>query len=107
MRDGPTCRQSTPDPCREPNPFVRPRSPRWPLARQSAPWGCSRQVAQDAVVLGAGIDRSYFGKRERGERQPSLGIHLRVAGALGVSAAELVAATEKALPRKRVRRPGP
>ena len=59
-----------------------------------------RQVAQDAFALAAGIDRSYFGKLERGERQLSLGIMLRVAGALGVSAAELVAATEKALPQE-------
>ncbi|MEQ1682093.1 MAG: helix-turn-helix domain-containing protein [Burkholderiaceae bacterium] len=62
-------------------------------------------VAQDQMALIAGVDRSYFGKLERGERQPSLSILLRIAGALGVSGAELVKRTEAAMgkPKGRVR----
>lgn len=54
-------------------------------------------VAQDQLALQACVDRSYFGKLERGERQPSLGILLRIAKALGVSGAELVRRTEAAI----------
>ena len=62
-------------------------------------------VAQDQMALIAGVDRSYFGKLERGERQPSLSILLRIAAALGVSGAELVMRTEAAMtkPKGRVR----
>ena len=65
------------------------------------------QVAQDAFALVAGIDRSYYGKLERGERQPSLGLILRVSEALGVSAAEIVAEVEslREASKKPVRRP--
>lgn len=49
------------------------------------------------MALIAGVDRSYFGKLERGERQPSLAILLRIAAALDVSGAELVKRTEAAL----------
>lgn len=54
-------------------------------------------VAQDQLALLANIDRSYYGKLERGERQPSLGLLLRAAKALGVSGAVLVQATEQLL----------
>lgn len=54
----------------------------------------SAQIAQDAFALAAGIDRSYYGKLERGERQPSLSLILRVADGLGISAAEIIAAVE-------------
>ena len=53
-----------------------------------------RGVAQDAFALAAGVDRSYYGKLERGERQPSLGLLLRIATALDISGAELVALVE-------------
>jgi len=52
------------------------------------------------MALQAGVDRSYLGKLERGERQPSLGILLRIAGALGVSGAELVHRAEDLLAHK-------
>ena len=55
-------------------------------------------VAQDLFALNAGVDRSYYGKIERGERQPSLGVLLRIARALGVTGAELLAAVEAELP---------
>lgn len=51
-------------------------------------------VAQDAFALAAGVDRSYYGKLERGERQPSLGLLLRIAAALQISGAELVGLVE-------------
>jgi len=57
-------------------------------------------IAQDQMALQAGVDRSYLGKLERGERQPSLGILLRIAGALGVSGAELVHRAEDLLAHK-------
>jgi transcriptional regulator with XRE-family HTH domain len=58
-----------------------------------------RGLAQDEFALKASIDRSYYGKLERGERQPSLGLLLRVARALGVSGAVLVEQTEATLTR--------
>lgn len=54
-------------------------------------------VAQDQLALIADIDRSYLGKLERGERQPSLGMLLRIGGSLEVSGAELVRRVESAL----------
>ena len=54
-------------------------------------------VAQDQFALMASVDRSYYGKLERGERQPTLGLLLRIAGGLGVSGAALVEATEATL----------
>lgn len=56
-----------------------------------------RGIAQDAFALLAKVDRSYYGKLERGERQPTLGLMLRIATALGVPASELVAQTEMRL----------
>lgn len=63
-----------------------------------------RQIAQDAFALAAGIDRSYYGKLERGERQPSLGILLRIASALDESGASILAAVEDHLRTTRERR---
>jgi transcriptional regulator with XRE-family HTH domain len=56
-----------------------------------------RAIAQDQFALSADIDRSYYGKLERGERQPSLGLILRIAGALGVPAHQLVKQAEARL----------
>jgi len=58
-------------------------------------------VAQDRFALIAGIDRSYFGKLERGERQPSLALVLRVATGLGIKGSELLDLTESQLARRR------
>ena len=54
-------------------------------------------VAQDQFALLADVDRSYFGKLERGERQPSLGLLLRIAGALEISGGDIVKRVEKQL----------
>ena len=54
-------------------------------------------VSQDRMALAAGVDRSFYGKLERGERQPSLGIMLRIAVALGVTGTQLMSLTEHAI----------
>jgi transcriptional regulator with XRE-family HTH domain len=54
-------------------------------------------IAQDQFALLANIDRSYFGKLERGERQPSLALIIRVASGLGLPASELVQRLEQAM----------
>jgi XRE family transcriptional regulator, regulator of sulfur utilization len=52
-------------------------------------------VAQEALALDAGMDRSYLGKVERGEKQPSLDIVFRLAVVLGLSPSELVEKVSK------------
>lgn len=56
-----------------------------------------RSMAQDEFALMANIDRSYYGKLERGQRQPSLALILRIAAGLGTSASEILALVEKRL----------
>jgi len=46
------------------------------------------------VAALAGIERSHMGKMERGEHLPTLALIFKVANALKMSAAELVAGTE-------------
>ena len=58
-----------------------------------------RLIAQDQFALLAQVDRSYYGKLERGERQPSLALMLRIANALGMPASELIKKVEALLPR--------
>ena len=52
----------------------------------------------------ANVDRSYYGKLERGERQPSLGLLLRIARALGVPGGSLVEETEGLIQQSRKER---
>ena len=52
-------------------------------------------LAQEALALDAGMDRSYLGKVERGEKQPSLDIVFRLAQVLSVTPAELVEKTAR------------
>lgn len=54
-----------------------------------------RGIAQEELAALAGIERSHMGKIERGEHMPTLALILKVALALRVSAAELIAATER------------
>lgn len=56
-----------------------------------------REIAQDEFALLANIDRSYFGKLERGERQPSLALILRISAGLELSASALLAKMERGL----------
>jgi XRE family transcriptional regulator, regulator of sulfur utilization len=57
----------------------------------------SKGIAQDEFSLLANVDRSYFGKLERGERQPSLALMLRICSGLGISASSLMAKVEHLL----------
>jgi transcriptional regulator with XRE-family HTH domain len=54
-------------------------------------------VAQETLANMAGIERSHMGKVERGEHMPTLALILKIARALGCSAAELMAETERRL----------
>jgi transcriptional regulator with XRE-family HTH domain len=54
-------------------------------------------IAQDAFALLANVDRSYYGKLERGERQLSLGLLLRISSGLGATGAEIVNRVEREL----------
>jgi XRE family transcriptional regulator, regulator of sulfur utilization len=56
-------------------------------------------LAQEQLALLSNTDRSFVGKVERGENQPSLVLILRLAKALGCSAGDLVAEVES---RRRV-----
>lgn len=58
-----------------------------------------RGIAQDAFAIAAHVDRSYYGKLERGERQPSLALMLRIARALECPGADLVRQVELQLRR--------
>lgn len=57
-------------------------------------------IAQDEFAAMADISRSHMGKIERGEHVPTLPLILRISVALGLSAAELMAATEQNLRTK-------
>jgi transcriptional regulator with XRE-family HTH domain len=50
-----------------------------------------RGYSQEAFALAAGLDRSYMGAVERGEFNLTLETLLKIAGALGTSAAEMLA----------------
>lgn len=54
-------------------------------------------VGQEKLAGLAGVARSHMGKIERGEHMPTLALILKIATALGISAAELMAATERNL----------
>ena len=54
-------------------------------------------VAQEALALKAGVERSHLGKIERGEHMPTLAMILKLARALGRSAGELLLETEARL----------
>ena len=56
-----------------------------------------QSIAQDQFALDAHVDRSYYGKLERGERQPSLALIIKIATCLGIPASELVEKTEDIL----------
>lgn len=52
-------------------------------------------IAQEELAALAGIERSHMGKIERGEHMPTLALILKIALALKISSAELMAATER------------
>ncbi|MEL4887262.1 helix-turn-helix domain-containing protein [Pectobacterium betavasculorum] len=51
-------------------------------------------MAQEKLAASAAIERSHLGKIERGEHMPTLALILKIARALDMSAADLIAATE-------------
>lgn len=57
-----------------------------------------RGVAQEALAHLAKIERSHAGKIERGEHMPTLAAVLKIAKALGMSGAQLLAEAEALLP---------
>lgn len=56
-----------------------------------------QRLAQEELAALAGIERSHMGKIERGRHMPTLALILRIAAALKMSAADLMAATERNL----------
>jgi len=62
-------------------------------------------IAQETLALVSGTDRSFVGKVERGENQPSLVLILRLAKALGCSGSDLVADAEATLALQETERP--
>lgn len=52
-----------------------------------------RGLSQEALAHEAGIDRSFAGMIERGERQPSLSVIFVLAGALSMKPEKLIAET--------------
>ena len=54
-----------------------------------------RQLSQEALGLEAGLDRTYVGGVERGERNPSYTILLKLARALKVPASEILLEAER------------
>nr|WP_315464922.1 helix-turn-helix transcriptional regulator [uncultured Rhodoferax sp.] len=50
-------------------------------------------VSQEALAHLASMERAHIGRIERGENQPSLGIVLKLADALGCDAGQLVSET--------------
>lgn len=58
----------------------------------------TRGIAQEALAHLAKIERSHVGKIERGEHMPTIAAVLKLAKALGMTGAELLAAAEALLP---------
>jgi XRE family transcriptional regulator, regulator of sulfur utilization len=56
-----------------------------------------RGLSQEDAALASGIDRSYFGKLERGEKVPTLTTVWKIADAFDVRPSELLGDAEKLL----------
>jgi transcriptional regulator with XRE-family HTH domain len=54
-----------------------------------------RGLSQEAAALTCGIDRSYYGKVERGLKSPTLTTVWRIADGLNTTPSELLARTER------------
>ena len=55
----------------------------------------AKDWSQEELALQADVDRSYMGRLERGERNPSYEVLLQIADTLGVRGSELLAAAER------------
>ena len=58
----------------------------------------ARGIAQETLANLAGIERSHVGKVERGEHMPTLAAVLKLAAAMDLSGADLVAAAQALIP---------
>jgi len=58
----------------------------------------TRGIAQETLAHLAGIERSHVGKIERGQHMPTISALLKIARALVMSGAELMAKAEALLP---------
>ena len=58
-----------------------------------------RRITQEQLAALCGLDRTYVGGIERGERNPTYLNLLRLADALGVRSSELLARAENLEPR--------
>lgn len=54
-------------------------------------------LSQEAMAAAASIERSHFGKIERGEHMPSLAMLWRLATVIGVTPSELLTVIERKL----------
>jgi XRE family transcriptional regulator, regulator of sulfur utilization len=54
-----------------------------------------RGLSQEAAALSCGIDRSYFGKIERGEKNPTLDTLRKIADAFDTQPSALLARAER------------
>lgn len=58
-------------------------------------------VSQESLAHTANLERSYLGRIERGQSQPTLFVVLKVAAALGLEGGELVTQVEREVVRAR------
>lgn len=58
-----------------------------------------RGLSQEAAALTCGVDRSYFGRLERGQKTPTLGTVWRIADAFETQPSHLLARAERLLQR--------
>ena len=58
----------------------------------------TRGIAQETLANLSKIERSHVGKIERGEHMPTIAVVLKIARALNISGAELMAVAEALLP---------
>ena len=58
----------------------------------------TRGIAQEMLANLSKIERSHVGKIERGEHMPTIAVVLKIARALNISGAELMAVAEALLP---------
>ena len=69
---------------------VSRRSPKEQFASRLRKLRLSAGLSQEALGHAAGVDRTFIGRLERAEKQPSLDTLVRLARALGMTASDLV-----------------
>lgn len=62
----------------------------------------SAGISQEALAHMADLERSYFGRIERGQSQPTLYVVLKISAALAIESAVLIEMVEQDLRRKRL-----